>query len=618
MGIGDLVRKLFSQDPKPSPWADVGDEDLDRLWRSRQTLSRKGVLQLRDAFVERERPFPFADVGSPYAPAVPDLDAVLEREDLLDVLRRHDPHVRPGGPVRVGPSGALIACGDGEVLRVHLPPWRTDSSSTPLAPHDGDRLAAEVGLDGAGEPSKAPQGDLDEGVEVGRLQVRRLQRDPDVLEVIGEEEGLRVLLGVAVPVAHLPGPPAATHVVGAFRLPTTDDDVAALQESGWDAPEVLGVDRVALLQEAAGTSGAATSLFAVDLHLPCHAHGRGVPVGAAAQPTLDAALRGAWDEVEAAMADLDDDAVREIVHHLVVDGGPSELDALLDRAEAVRGTSSRLSTWRGLTEELRGDVDAARSHYRKAADADPPSPGAVGQLAYLDAAAGDLDAARRRAEEAAEAADADAAAQANLALAAWLAGDGEGAVAVVQATQLPAGSWLGNLLDDTIHEGDPQRDGFGLLSLAGYHHGPYRAALDHLRAGGFEEGERLLRRCLELEPRHPAALGSLALHLQRVGRGDEAVALCDDALDRMPRYPHLRAIRAGLHMDAGRTEQAAVDWRDALEAAPDQIDWRLNLVLAFLRLDRPDAASAEVDALAAHGADMALVSDLRRRLKERG
>ena len=117
---------------------------------------------------------------------------------------------------------------------------------------------------------------------------------------------------------------------------------------------------------------------------------RGQLITAEAQPVVDAAFRGAWDEVKSLAAERDPTTLDEAFRVLVVDDRFDLAKALLEQAprEGMRGDYLI-----GLLSQMTGDISAARTAYEAATSVENAASGAHCQLAWLMAEEGNWEGA---------------------------------------------------------------------------------------------------------------------------------------------------------------------------------------------------------------------------------
>ncbi len=109
-------------------------------------------------------------------------------------------------------------------------------------------------------------------------------------------------------------------------------------------------------------------------------------------------------------------------------------------------------------------------------------------------------------------------------------------------------------------------------------------ALDHHLAGRGAEAEILYRRILEVEPRQPDALHLLGVLAGQAGDVETAAALIGEAIAANPTSADYHLNLANLLRPAGRIEEAARHYADALRLAPDRDDALEGFALTAARL----------------------------------
>jgi predicted O-linked N-acetylglucosamine transferase (SPINDLY family) len=149
-------------------------------------------------------------------------------------------------------------------------------------------------------------------------------------------------------------------------------------------------------------------------------------------------------------------------------------------------------------------------------------------------------------------------------------------------------------------------------------------ALQTHRAGDLTRAEHLYRRCLEVNPQHPASwhlLGVVVTHrgrpqealkhisraislqpneaafhlnhgvaLQAVGRRYDAIASFREALRLQPDFPHAHNNLANAFYEQGDRGQAFSHWRKAIESLPNYVEARCNLARALMDEKQLDEA----------------------------
>jgi MSHA biogenesis protein MshN len=153
----------------------------------------------------------------------------------------------------------------------------------------------------------------------------------------------------------------------------------------------------------------------------------------------------------------------------------------------------------------------------------------------------------------------------------------------------------------------------------------YQQAVTAIRAGRSAEADEMLRRAVHLDPRHTAAREALVGLLLQQGHGTEAEALLEEGIGVTPQYyrfaqlaarlaveqgaearalavlersaPHARqdpeyqAFYAALLQRAGRHEEAARNYQQALDQRPLEGRWWLGLAIALESQQRLSAAA---------------------------
>ncbi len=632
MGISDWMGRLFGggkTTDAPDRAADGGpdDEALVRTWRVQQALGNKLRLATRDALLARRRPLPFAEMPAFWGPTAAGLDEALSDAGFRTYLERLDPFAPAEPLVVVAGVEALVPCGEGQVVRFRLPAWHPEPQPGPDA--GSDEVVATVAVDGS----------LTEPRCVGSLTISPRDDAPAVLDVVDEAAELRVVIGAAIPLLALAEEPS--HLIGGLAGPIRAEDVEALEAAGYTQQDGAFVEALRVPVAAAGVDATMTSLMAPGLNVPCGLVGRGVPVGPAAQPLAAALWRGDRGSAEKLAAGAEVDILLAVAGFLAVSDRLDDAEWVLERAESGhpgRGhVAATIAELRGLpvAGESAGDAEArspAESLFK--GDADDSEEDADDPVADADDSEEDADSdhdsedgtddseegdsedgaddsddgepedgAGRQAEE-------DFVLAANRALEAWADDRPEDALQILQESPLVTRSWLGNLIDAVIHQEDTGA-AFQLSPLR-YHLAPILPAVDYARGGDLAEAERLLRRCLEIEPHHPSAAGTLALLLVGSRRHEECVAHCEAFIAKVGAFPYLDAIRAESLFALDRVEDAALALRRALEETPDHEAWWANLTLAMIALGRKGAARATLQELDGNAADLQLLQVLKR------
>lgn len=102
------------------------------------------------------------------------------------------------------------------------------------------------------------------------------------------------------------------------------------------------------------------------------------------------------------------------------------------------------------------------------------------------------------------------------------------------------------------------------------------------RGANLDQALAMLREVVEIEPEAPAYLDSLGWLFYRLGHYAEAVPPLCDAARRDPGHPEVQAHLGDAYWRVGRREDAAFQWKRALELAEDPIQLSEN-GMDFLR-----------------------------------
>ena len=155
MGLGRIIGGLFGRRlvvaaPEPTPSATRAaarpDAELLRLWRARHCLQPARLSALRDAVAATRFVPPYSDAPDPYVPRLRDVDAVLTSDvDLQNWLIRHDPQLRPPGPVAVDSDGLVFGPPECRV-RLRLAALAVESLDVTPSPNDAVVTVFTVGI----------------------------------------------------------------------------------------------------------------------------------------------------------------------------------------------------------------------------------------------------------------------------------------------------------------------------------------------------------------------------------------------------------------------------------------------------------------------------------------
>lgn len=153
----------------------------------------------------------------------------------------------------------------------------------------------------------------------------------------------------------------------------------------------------------------------------------------------------------------------------------------------------------------------------------------------------------------------------------------------------------------------------------------YQQAVGAIRSGRGTEADELLRRAVQLDPRHTAAREALVGLLLQQGHGAEAQALLEEGIGVTPQYyrfaqlaarlaveqgaearalalleraaaharpdPEYQAFYATLLQRAGRHDEAVRNYQQALDQRPLESRWWLGLAISLESQQRPSAAA---------------------------
>ena len=153
----------------------------------------------------------------------------------------------------------------------------------------------------------------------------------------------------------------------------------------------------------------------------------------------------------------------------------------------------------------------------------------------------------------------------------------------------------------------------------------YQQAVAAIRTGRSTEADELLRRAVHLDPRHTAAREALVGLLLQQGHGAEAQALLEEGIGVTPQYyrfaqlaarlaveqgadaralalleraaaharqdPEYQAFYGALLQRAGRHDEAARNYRQALDQRPLEVRWWLGLAISLESQQRWSAAA---------------------------
>ena len=627
MGFFDTLKQVFGGQSTPGPaiFKDLSAEELARLWRAKDALPTATTLGVRDEHLQRLLPLPPVDLPSLFSPPVTGLTDEDDAEQTLDVLAEYDPRALEAfEDLRVGPLGALVRAEDDSFLLVRFKGWRQSASTQEGLPQlsEGETLVGvvaaspEVDLSEHRAQGLPCHGDAEapftDPVTIAGTTALPHASYPQVLHV-QTAAGLTCLFGSAVPLAVLEEEPDV--IVGGLSIPSDTESLEAIAE-GWDSQvAATSIEHLFLLPEAEGVDGLHAGEFCRSLGLWPRIQVKGQLLTVGAQAVVDAAEQGDWAQVNALAGEREETTLDEAYRTLFVSGRLDDAKALVT---SVPREGRRADYLAAVSDQMSGRIAEARTAYLSLVEGEDAVSGAHCQLAGILADEGDWREALVHARAGADLRPGDPIAAANHAIAAWKAGEQEEAQTVMQETQFASRSWLGAMLDAMLHEAPGDFEDMRLLSVAGTHLGPYASALEALRSGRLAEGERLLRRCLDLAPIHPGASAHLAMHLAAEGRIDDALNLCTETMEALPCHVFLGSIQGWLLMHASRFAEAIAVYEHILNLSSDHVDWWVNLTLA--RVAHGDVSGAEktINTLESQVRELDLIATLRRALRDAG
>lgn len=113
-----------------------------------------------------------------------------------------------------------------------------------------------------------------------------------------------------------------------------------------------------------------------------------------------------------------------------------------------------------------------------------------------------------------------------------------------------------------------------------------RAALEHFKAGRFEQAFTTARRALQKNPSQPHANQIVAIILSRRGQHDQAVFHADRAAAAAPRDGSILVARAQVLLNVGRVEDAIAAFEQALKAQPELPSAHVGMATALKQVYR--------------------------------
>lgn len=126
----------------------------------------------------------------------------------------------------------------------------------------------------------------------------------------------------------------------------------------------------------------------------------------------------------------------------------------------------------------------------------------------------------------------------------------------------------------------------------------FRLALEHHAAGRRQQAETLVRKVVQLQPRHAHAWQLLAIITHEAGDTAQAIELMGKAIQASPMVSGFYSNRAEMHRLAGNPDQALADGEQAVRLAPESAIAHCNLgIIRYHRLDLDGAEASQQRAL---------------------
>ena len=116
-------------------------------------------------------------------------------------------------------------------------------------------------------------------------------------------------------------------------------------------------------------------------------------------------------------------------------------------------------------------------------------------------------------------------------------------------------------------------------------------ALPLHQTGRLPEAERIYRRILQADPRHPDALHLLGLIAHQIGQYDKALDYIGQAVALNPTHPTFRCHLGAVYQALGRFAEATASYRQALQLQPTYAEAHNNLGAALKELGELEAAA---------------------------
>lgn len=636
MGVGDFLKRLFSDRPVQVDYSGVEDERLFTLWKERSSLTPEAVARLQAEASRRGLDLASREPAKRRgAAAVPfEVPTGAPPEPPARVLRTNPLHV-------VAPCGVVLRTGENQGVLCLLPlrdagtEWTRDFSpgmeiEALVICNDGEGLlpsawmAERLGLKPESVFVLSPERPADRplpGATARDLLAtplpRKLERGPLFLTASREHPNLliaswttppgaprwRALVGPSVPMEEVAAQ-GATHVVGGLAIP---------EQAQVPMLEVLTrLSHVVMMLDVQGVVdwGATLAQLGVDVTTVTR-----VRQDALAQ--LGTALgAGRWEEVPALLTKLSDKELETVTTGLLIQQG-REQDArrLLELACEQQPDSGARRFQQGVVAYVLGDMSQARACYEQATRASKPEPRAWANLAAVHRRSGDAAEALRCAEAAQEAMPGDPVSIAHRLGSLLELGRQEEARALLAGSRMHLGeaeraSWAA-----WVEEGRPPEsthDLFPHLAVAARD-----CAKVFLGQGRREEASALLRRSLHWDGSRSDVRLDLGALLSDLGRDEEAVAVYSEGVARTRSAGEVAALRYNRALCRLRQRSLATardDLRACLELLPGWAEPKAQLAVVLAEEGARAEASSLLQELAAAHASPELISRVRERL----
>ena len=282
------------------------------------------------------------------------------------------------------------------------------------------------------------------------------------------------------------------------------------------------------------------------------------------------------------------------------DGKTAEARAAFEEALRLNPKDARALNDLGFLLEQAGELAGAAELYRRAVDVRPEFTLARTNLGELLAKQGDLAGAVREYEQAAKDAPQSSECQYNLARHLAAAGRTEEALATYRKTvtlnpkDVRAWNNLGLLLAQQGSAADAEQAYRSALEEAP-NYTLARANLGNLLmdAGRFDEGVAVYEEGIELDPKNAELMNGLGWRFGLKNDTDRALSWYDGALEAAPTFLAARINRANLLAKVGRMDAAENDARTAVEQSPQNAQAVFVLGNIYAMAGRNEEAAAQ-------------------------